>query len=97
VLDEAFEGDAPRGVLRGLEPISSLEVPGNILSLMPKLPRVSGKEILRVLKRRGFAALDNLAFLAERPHERGFMLEALPALLTAVARLADLDIPEPKD
>jgi hypothetical protein len=33
------------------------------------------------------AALDNLAFLAERPHERGFVLEALPEVSRAIAKL----------
>jgi hypothetical protein len=33
------------------------------------------------------AALDNLAFLAGRPHERAFVLEALPGVLRAIANL----------
>jgi hypothetical protein len=33
------------------------------------------------------AALDNLAFLAERPHELDFVLDALPSVVEAISRL----------
>ncbi|THF68155.1 hypothetical protein E7T06_17615 [Deinococcus sp. Arct2-2] len=40
------------------------------------------------------AALDNLAFLAERPHELDFVLDALPSVIGAIARLtADVTTP----
>ncbi|MGY2897290.1 hypothetical protein [Deinococcus sp. UYEF24] len=48
------------------------------------LPEASGVHLRALIC---LAALDNLAFLADRPHELEFVLDALPTVIEVIGRL----------